>query len=474
MNENEVTTLPDVGQRTRAVLPDIVRSSPPSDASVYQFAARQPATARQLPRHGALSVVGLRVDGLTIAAVVGLEPARLASWTFPRDNGSSGPGVVGVELAGWAGVERVELAVRPVRADRWYFENADVQGIVDRHPLAGCHLEVKFAAVFLATNKLDSAVAYVEAIAATLGVLLELRTRKLDMAADVAGWEIKGTDRLGFVKPGRSPLTTHMELPEEEGPRSMREHGALRLTGHTIGAGGSRLARIYDKRVHLAEKCPDKLALEESIWRANGWTGETCVTRAEFQLRSEALREYGIVSPVGLESKLDALWQSMVQDWLRLVEVGSATRSCRGRLDPRWQLLQACTFVHESHPALRSSVRGGSTLAQALGVWMSYTSARLDLSESDPEPCASEGSARECLGRELARWTGAGVRLMVSELLERLGSARAALEWVRQRGALSTARASTVGGGAAPPPAQGAPDARQKRARPRVDLRIAA
>lgn len=453
------------------------------------FDPRQAATrARELPRSGSLSVVGLRVDTLELGAVLELDRHKVAAWRHSAvtelPEGGLGPeragarGVVRVWLDGWQGVESVDVAVTPVRGDRWNFSNADLHGRFDEHPLHKMHLTVQFHAAFLATNTLDSAVAYVRAIAATLGTVLEVKTNRLDMAADIAGWEIRESDRLGWIKPGRSPLSSFTELPEDDGPRKLQTHGGAKITGFSVGAGGPVMMRNYDKREHLERRCPEKREGEEAIWTANGWNGSDPVARVEFQLRGRALKDFGITSPVGLAGKLDAVWQALVLEWCRLVVPTSSTRRCRAHTDARWTLLERCMFSHFSHPALRSRFRAGSTLGQALGVWMSYVSSHEGATDVEYSPCVPEGASEEwCYERvasTLTRWARAGARVALTELMNRHGSARDALVWVSERAAVSLARAATVGGGAVPPPAEDAPARRGRRARPHVDLREAA
>lgn len=456
---------------------------------MFRFDPRQSATPpRELPRSGSLSVVGLRVDTLELGAVLELDRHKLGAWRHSAvtelPEGGLGPeragqrGVVRVWLEGWQGVESVDVAVTPVRGDRWAFKNADLHGIVDEHPLHKMHLTVHFHAAFLATNTLDSAVAYMRAIAATLGTLLELRTKRLDLAADIAGWQIREGDRLGWVKPGRSPLSTFTELPDSDEPAKLQQHGGAVITGFSIGAGGPIMLRNYDKRAHLDQKAPEKREGEEAIWRVNGWDGETCVARVEFQLRGAALRSFGIDAPDGLAGKLDAVWQALVLEWCRLVVPGTATRKSRAHTDARWELLERCRFSHFSYPALRARFRGGSTMAQALGVWMSYVASHEGATDVEFSPCVPEGASEEWayerLARTLTRWALAGARTALTELSNRHGSAREALRWVSERAAVSLARVATVGGGAEPPPAEDAPARRGRRARPHVDLRAAA
>lgn len=424
-----------------------------------------------------LAVVGRRVDWLTLAAVLEVESARLDRWRYASvaevGEGAldvSSRGVVRVALGGWGeGLSWVDLAVVPLRGDRWKFSNADVHGIVDLHPIAGCHLEVHFSGSFLATNTVAAARAYLRAIAATLGQLVEVRVRRLDLAVDVAGWQIEGSDRERWVKPGRAGLASFVDLPDENA--TVRTYGAQRVTGFTVAPGGAVLCRNYDKHFELKTRSPDKLQGEEFVWRSNGWNGEAPVARVEFQLRSEALRSFGVVGPDKLEAALDPIWQYLVKHWCRMVVPGTATRLGRCDVDPRWQLLERVQFTHESHPAARRYLRGGASLQQALGGLLSYLShhdgaegAQLAILPAN----ASPGEAAAALELTLASWAGAAAREMASALVALHGEA-GALEWFNGRASFALARAATVGGGAVPPP-EAESHAPKRRKGPSVQL----
>lgn len=427
-----------------------------SECQVYRFPwqARQGGAPRPvLPSCDGLRVVGARVDALTLAAGVSLG-AIVASWREEEPEGEEAPPrVLRVPLTGWvASVSLVELAVKKLRGGRYYLENADLRAVIDENPIGGCELEVTFRASFLATNSLETARAYVYAIATTLGVMREERLRRLDLSCDVSGWTFQDSDRRSFVKPGRSAVTTFRELAEEKSV--LREHGDDRITGYTVSPGGPIMLRIYDKREQLAKKAPEKTALEEAIWSSNGWSGKGSVARVEFQLRSEALRSFGIVGAEGLESKLDALWQYLTRHWVRIVEVDRSRLTRCKTLDNRWKLVQALAFTHQSAPAARRYDRGGASVQQALGGLLSFVSRGIEaeaLCYFGTLP-SEEETAREALAAYLNRIAIAGAAAALDALLERHGNAVDALAWGVGRGELALARASTVGGGAAPPP----------------------
>ena len=425
------------------------------ECQVYRFpwqGGGRGALRPVLPSCDGLRVVGARVDALTLAARVGLGPV-VARWAEATEG--EPPLILRVPLNGWVStVSTVELAVTRLRGGRYKLDNADLRAIVDEKPIGGCELEVTFRATFLATNSLETARAYVYAIATALGVMGEERLRRLDLSCDVSGWEFQDSDRRSFVKPGRSPVTSFREI-EEDRP-VLKEHGGDRITGYTVSAGGPIMCRLYDKREQLAQRAPEKTALEEAIWTSNGWDGSGPVARVEFQLRSEALRSFGIVGAEGLDSKLDPLWQYLTREWLRIVEVDRSRLTRCKTIDKRWRIVQALTFSHQSAPAARRYDRGGASAAQALGSLFSFVSRGIEaeaLCYFETLP-TEEQQAREALAAYLERIAVAGAAAAVEALIERHGGAVEALSWGVGRAELALARASSVGGGARPPPAK--------------------
>lgn len=432
----------------------LVSSPPPVPPVRYSWGEARPLPYETsaipargvLPSAGGLRVVGRRVDALTVGLVI--EPgAALREW-FLSCSGSIG--AVPVEMAGFwipeslgGGDSRVFLRLRRISPTRIAFENADVWGELDERKRGGCLLEVSVRASYLAQVPLSSALAYVRRIGEAVGLVVEQRLRRLDLAADLAGWQVSESERSGWLKRPRSQLGAFTDL--EASGRDVVHGGCAGrpVTGFTVSAGGPVMCRIYDKRVELDVKSPHKRSLEESLWRAYGWDGESPVTRVEFQLRGEALSTFELRDPALIEVSLDPLWQYLTRDWLRLVVPGTSSRLSRCEVDPRWALLQGTVFVHESDPARRVYLRKGASAKHALGGLLSFSAAsgidfgRVVLAR------AAEDEAGE-LRAYLAAWLSAGAEAMAAEL-ERDHGAAGALDYLHGRAAAAMARASVAG-----------------------------
>jgi len=113
-----------------------------------------------------------------------------------------------------------------------------------------------------------------------------------------------------------------------------------RETGYQFGRGGIA-CRFYDKAYEISVKGHGHIM---PLWRANGWDGETPVSRLELQLRREGLRRFDATMDFATfqESKSD-IWAYGTGKFLRIVKPGSATRKERAKVTEYWKDYQDCT-----------------------------------------------------------------------------------------------------------------------------------
>jgi len=296
------------------------------------------------------------------------------------------------------------------------WQNTGTQGVVEE---PGWTLELIFYASHLADMPLDLVVREGREIARRFGDLHEERLRRIDFAADVAGFDIRERDYANFVRRSRVKVFPFTKKPDgDDGFRDVgkvterarddvandaaHEEPAFCDTVASAQIAGIRVgrtdvvARIYDKREELNQKgSRDKRAHEEERWTKGGWDGDAPVTRVEFQLRGEALTEVGARDPencgihpksgeflAGQSCKLHEyvprLWATCLK-WLWLGKPTDAKRT-RWDVDERWQPLYAVTWNAETTPNDRTPikrvrVRGGASAAQSLGSLASFVAA---------------------------------------------------------------------------------------------------
>lgn len=447
-----------------SVVPEVLRPQPEADPLALVSRClleprpyetnEPPPVAPSLPAKGELRVVGARIDGLTIAVRLDLDPRAVAAWHHEAVEGQ-GYGTVDVAMPGFAipvpldgfvpylASERpasVRLQLQRVGPTAVKFQNADIHGILNEKGIGGCQLEVTFRATYLATSTVYSALAYVTRVANALGKFELWKLRRVDLAVDVAGWKHERRDAEAWVTRPRAILKEYVEM---EGDDLVTYSRGAKLTGFTICPGSPIQDRCYDKREELNAQSPDKRVLEETIWRRNGWDGIAPVARNEFQLRSEALRSFNLEAPEALEQSVDALWQYLTRKWCRLVQPGTNARKSRCTLDPRWELLTMVKFQHKADPAVRSHIRRGAGAKQALGGLLSFAAAagvrRLVVARAaDPEAAAT------ALAAEIASILAGVAPALAAELAKEHG-ALGALHYVHTRERLAAAKHSSAG-----------------------------
>ena len=325
---------------------------------------------------------------------------------------------------------------------------------------AGWTLEIVFAAQALAAlpttsyqHAIDVAVAQATRIAESLGMVYEARLRRMDLCADVANWQVDPEERERLVKRPHAKMSTHPQIDVEDKWAPATIHERQRVTGFTVCPGGAMLARIYDKREEIGrapeagsrkKEDPEKRVrreAEEARWRASGgWDGDAPVTRVEFQIRGEAIRDLGLRNPTAPEDPqtgrtfarlgevLDRVWQRCIQ-WVRLI-VRDNERRTRCSNDPRWEILKGVTFLRPTSAMHgRRRVRGGASTEQTLGCVLSVLGARSRLQTYDEEVImASEEIVVSALSQEVRLLFAEAGGFVLERMLDKWGGGRRAAQ----------------------------------------------
>jgi len=246
-------------------------------------------------------------------------------------------------------------------------------------------VEIRARAELLCEADPDDVVADARILASQMGEIVGERLRRVDLAADFEGWDLQTVDPVGWVRHPRSKMTEHNRCAEPDAVRQYRDRSLAR-TGFVISPGNDVSCRVYDKTRELGwwhdaseqwrpwSDHDEKIQLEHDRWEEGGWDGRGPVTRIEFQLRGEVLKELCGRDPDRLRER-DEWWAYLVglpgtnkRAWLRLVVPGVASRLRRCPLDPRWAAVQKVVF---SERATKRAVRirrpGFAAMAQAWG-----------------------------------------------------------------------------------------------------------
>lgn len=304
------------------------------------------------------------------------------------------------------------------------------------------------------------------ALAEGLGRVFASRLRRIDLAADVAGFVIREDDPHHMVRRARAKLGLHaFEEAEdandpEETERRRREladeharrggapddgrvvsHYYRTITGISVCPGGAIMARVYNKREHLSLLGVDTREAEEARWKEGGWNGEDAIARVEFQLRGEVLEELGIRDPedvhdpatgerfAGIEAVLDRVWRACLA-WASMRVDNGNERRTRWALDPRWAVLYTARFGGAAGVHRRVRRRGGASPEQTLGCALS-TAARVGLLVALAERITcDEHEAQRRLEAEIGAVFETAGALVAAHLVKRWGGPVKALEHV--------------------------------------------
>jgi hypothetical protein len=351
-----------------------------------------------------LKLLASRVDALYLAFQIDFD--RSLVWTLfdPAEQGKRD----------WSSPSGLTFQIRNTRAPGVVlFDNADMRARFDADDQTGFGLEVILRATFLATHTIPDCLALMQRFASDLGTVKGVRVRRIDLAADFAGWSLLGIETEAWVVQRRAGLVDYAEVPIEV------HHQCCRLTGFTVGKSALRM-RVYDKRQELRFRADkEKTRIEEESWRAAGWTDDQCVTRIEFQLRGVAMDQLDLRDCEQLASRLDPVWQYLVNDWVRLAVPDTASRRTNWELDPRWQVVRLVTFVHKAAPAERLRRRGGARMAHTSGCVLSAIVSRHDI--GPPVEPAPISELPKMVGhgpspRAYADWCARAIRLNEANL----------------------------------------------------------
>jgi hypothetical protein len=182
---------------------------------------------------------------------------------------------------------------------------------------------------------------------------------RVDLFADIA-WskQFEPEDIKNLITRARSKFT-HYE--------------GQRISGFTIGKG-KVTARIYDKTLEIRKSGKDWLY---DLWGIEKDNQNHRVWRVEFQLRREALKEFGIETFDDLLTASQALWNYCTSKWLSVRAAGN--KNARRGLVGFWGKVQAANLKlgdDSSNLVRRERMRSGMTEKQAAdqmaGITKSY------------------------------------------------------------------------------------------------------
>ena len=198
-------------------------------------------------------------------------------------------------------------------------------------------IRVQLRAEFLHGAGVESAVEWVRnLLEAECGPVL-VEVSRVDLFADLQGLDVNGENRREFLCRARG-----RSLFEED-----EEFNGLSIGNH----GSDIMARLYDKSIESAKK---GTAYWVPLW-GDSYDPNLHVTRVEFELHREVLRQFGVSTPDEVLAASGALWHYLTHDWLTHRDPTDDETKSRWPVSDQWQVVQ------------RASISGGS-----LGIERTY------------------------------------------------------------------------------------------------------
>ena len=391
-------------------------------------------TSKREPR-----LLGARVDYLQIAFRVEFDPEFIRQ-LGARSVRASKHGCCSIQIGEWTG------ELRALREGKWNLRNAAQNIKIDERAdgavvladgatTPGWTVDVVVSGKYLADHDWRYALVDMLRTVKRFGRILEVRTRRVDLAADFEFMPGEDIDCGKLVKRSNckfKPFRRGAGDWDVDTHLATVHHGVgLHRDGFVVAPGNEISLRVYNKTTELQDKRDDdKEDAERANWALARWHGGD-VTRVEFQVRGAALEELGArvlaFDPEGLDdddvelgyrrtdarargesaiiaafgARLDAMWGYLTmrpnstlreyrktgavlppKGWIRLSDpLHDKQRLTRAPTHKWWKAIQDVVFVRAGvEPARRvRRVSTGARSAQVLGCVLSLLSVRGEL-----------------------------------------------------------------------------------------------
>ena len=237
------------------------------------------------------------------------------------------------------------MALKPhgLRVHGYWFTSPDFEllmGTNERFP----PVMVQLHSAFLHSVGVDAAV---DAVARLLVEDIfawppELNASRLDLYADVQGWELELTDLRRFVSLGRA----RRGFAKIESTEAFAT--GHRLTGFRFGTGGGLMVRVYDKTIEIGRR--------GQAWLPDLWgerQSERPVWRIEAQFKRAALVEFGLRTVDETLARMQALWDYMTGTWLSYRRPTENQLERQWPIDPVWDAVRQIEIAPTSVAVVR-------------------------------------------------------------------------------------------------------------------------
>lgn len=265
----------------------------------------------------------------------------------------------------------------------WHISTSDIHIFLSRHDPRGStpNVFVEIGSISCWNRGVHDVLAFIDALFMLQGgYILKKIINRVDLAVDFVGLDIHKTeifDRDKWVKLART----------------YRIYGAGRRDNTAAFGFTSRSIislRIYDKLLELQDD-PAKLAIFKHIWGVPQ-NQEVPVTRVEYQLRKDALKEFKAQKFDDFIHKIQGIWDYLCKDWFRLCNVKHRKQTQEAENTGWWDIVTETVWsknaVYVERQSLKPSKAVEPLIDQAAGIAISVC-AYLKMSADDIESIVS-------------------------------------------------------------------------------------
>jgi hypothetical protein len=276
------------------------------------------------------------VDALYLSGRCDLPEPLVARLTAARETAREADGPVPFSFGGY------DWEMQPHGLGRYHFRidhPLAVVGLTTRERLPTLRVQTRAEALHSAMGP-AGVVRWITSAITNEGLPIIWTVSRLDLHADVQGWNPTGNDRHRFACRAKT-LATY----EDDGA----------LSGWTFGNRKSKTVngRIYDKTREIAGNGHDWW---HDIWGPK-YDPAMPVWRIEFEFYRAILKEMGLSDPESVLAAVDRIWAYAANEWLTYRRPTNHDRTARWPLSAEWEKIQRVTLAGNALPMER--IRAG-------------------------------------------------------------------------------------------------------------------
>lgn len=276
------------------------------------------------------------VDALYLSGRCELSDALVTRFTAAREAAEKSEAAVGFPFGGY------DWEMQPFGLGRYHFRidhPLAIVGVTTRDGIPTVRVQTRAEALHSAMGP-TGVVRWMTSALTNEGLSIRWTVSRLDLHADVQGWNPTGNDRQRFACRAKK-LATY----EDDGT----------LSGFTFGNRRSKTVngRIYDKTREIAGNGHDWW---RDVWGTK-FDSEQPVWRVEFEFHRAALKEMGLHEPSAVLGATDRIWGYATHDWLTYRRPTSHDRTARWPLAAEWERIQRVRLAGTALPMER--IRAG-------------------------------------------------------------------------------------------------------------------